>query len=243
LVGKEGQKVLVSDLVGKHVLLYFSAHWCPPCRAFTPKLVEAYNEIKGKVEAFEIIFISSDKDQNAFDEYYATMPWLALPFGDDRKLPLSRKFKVKGIPTLVALGPTGKTVTTEARNLVMQYGAKAFPFTKEQLEKLEAENAEVAKGWPEKVKHGLHEAHELVLSKRTSYVCDGCNEGGEVWSYLCKECDFDLHPKCALEEKKDEKDDAGDDDGEEVDDAVDAVDADEVKEDGVKCDGDVCHRT
>ena len=25
---------------GKNLLLYFSAHWCPPCQAFTPKLVK-----------------------------------------------------------------------------------------------------------------------------------------------------------------------------------------------------------
>merc|ERR550537_841046 len=26
----------------KFVLVYFSAHWCPPCRGFTPVLSEAY---------------------------------------------------------------------------------------------------------------------------------------------------------------------------------------------------------
>src|SRR6476620_6397892 len=25
--------------------LYFSAHWCPPCRKFTPQLVAYYNQI------------------------------------------------------------------------------------------------------------------------------------------------------------------------------------------------------
>ncbi|KAJ8547641.1 hypothetical protein K7X08_011227 [Anisodus acutangulus] len=105
------------------------------------------------------------------------MPWLALPFGDGRKASLSRLFKVQGIPTLVAIGPSGKTVTTEARNLIMCHGAEAFPFTEERMEEIEAEI--MAKGWPEKLKHKLHE-HELLLTKRLAYMCDECNESGET---------------------------------------------------------------
>lgn len=26
----------------KVVCLFFAAHWCPPCRAFTPKLIKFY---------------------------------------------------------------------------------------------------------------------------------------------------------------------------------------------------------
>ena len=68
----------MSDLVGKNVLLYFSAHWCPPCRAFRPKLTEAYDNIKANDDALEVVFISSDRDQASFDELFATMSWLAL---------------------------------------------------------------------------------------------------------------------------------------------------------------------
>ncbi|XWS63667.1 hypothetical protein CRYUN_Cryun06bG0121100 [Craigia yunnanensis] len=139
VIGKDGAKVQVSDLVGKTVLLYFSAHWCPPCRFFTPKLVEVYRKIKAKDEAFEVVFISSDKDQASFEEYYSGMPWLALPFGDARKPLLSRKFKVQGIPMLIAIGPSGKTVTKETRNLIMIHGADAYPFTEERLKEIEAE--------------------------------------------------------------------------------------------------------
>ncbi|KAF5726744.1 nucleoredoxin 1 [Tripterygium wilfordii] len=201
IIGKDGAKVKVADLVGKNILLYFSAHWCPPCRAFLPTLIEAYNKIKEKDAAFEIIFISSDRDQAAFDEYFSEMPWLALPFGDERKATLSRRFKVHGIPMLVAIGPSGKTLTTDARNLIMEHAADAYPFTDERLKEIEKEQKEMVKGWPEKVYHVLHKEHELVLTRRKVYTCDGCGKDGHVWSFNCDECDFDLHPECALEDK------------------------------------------
>ncbi|TKY58651.1 nucleoredoxin 1 [Spatholobus suberectus] len=193
VIGKDGVKILVSELKGKVVLLYFSAHWCPPCRAFLPKLIDAYHKIKAKDNALEVVFISSDKDQAAFDEFFAGMPWLALPFGDSRKKFLSRKFRVSGIPMLVAIGSSGQTVTKEAGDLVSLYGADAYPFTEERIKEIEAEQEETAKGWPEKVTHEKHE-HELVLTRRRVYYCDGCEEEGRVWSYYCGECDFDLHP-------------------------------------------------
>ncbi|KAJ0081132.1 hypothetical protein Patl1_09737 [Pistacia atlantica] len=132
------RKSQVSDLVGKTILLYFLAHRCPPCRAFLPKLTKAYHKIKAKNESFEVIFISSDRDQASFDEFFSGMPCLALPFGDPRKASLSRKFKVYGIPMLVALGPTGPTVTKEARSLISVHGADAYPFTEEHLENIES---------------------------------------------------------------------------------------------------------
>ncbi|XP_057949039.1 probable nucleoredoxin 1 [Malania oleifera] len=223
---KGGSKVPVSELVGKNILLYFSAHWCPPCRAFLPKLVKAYQDIKAKNEAFEVIFISSDHDQSSFDEFFSTMPWLALPFGDVRGPSLQRRFKIGGIPAAIAIGASGRTVTKEARNLLMTYGADAYPFTEERLRYLEEQVEEMAKGWPEKVKHELHAQHELTRVRRMNYGCDGCHEMGNGWSFYCKECDFDLHPKCALKTDKSSQDDHGPGKGKE----------------GLTCDGDVCRR-
>ncbi|XP_054825027.1 probable nucleoredoxin 1 [Prosopis cineraria] len=225
VLGKDGVKIPVSDLVAKTVLLYFSAHWCPPCRAFLPKLVEAYENIKARDNALEVVFISSDRDEASFNDFFAGMPWLALPFGDSRKSFLSRKFKVPGIPMLVAIGPSGRTVTKEARDLVMLYGAEAYPFTEERVKELEAASEEMAKGWPEKVTHKSHD-HELVLTRRRIYYCDGCDEEGHSWSFYCDQCDFDLHPKCALEEEK----------------PGEVTNEEESKEDGWVCDGEVCSK-
>lgn len=35
--------------------IYFSAHWCPPCKKFTPLLIDAYNTLKERGEPFEIM--------------------------------------------------------------------------------------------------------------------------------------------------------------------------------------------
>ena len=72
----------VKALVHKKVIgLYFSAHWCAPCRAFTPRLLQFYQEKKAVAEDdFEIIFVSSDSTSGGFATYSASMPWLSKPF-------------------------------------------------------------------------------------------------------------------------------------------------------------------
>lgn len=103
---------MLAKAVGKHIGLYFSAHWCPPCRGFTPKLAEFYQA--GLKEKMEIVFVSSDKDEKAFKEYFGEMPWLALPYEKrEEKETLSDTFGVQGIPSFVVLNPDGTVLTTE----------------------------------------------------------------------------------------------------------------------------------
>lgn len=103
----------------KQIALYFSAHWCPPCRGFTPKLAETYKAMKAAEKDFEIVFISSDRDRDACKSYHGEQPWLCLPYEDrDRKAALSKKFKVQGIPSLVILDGEGKLVSAKGRSFV-----------------------------------------------------------------------------------------------------------------------------
>ncbi|KAL2468207.1 putative nucleoredoxin 2 [Forsythia ovata] len=103
----------VASLTGKTVGLFFSAQWCLPGVKFTPKLVSIYRKIKQELavkggEDFDIVFVSSDYDQTTFDSYFQTMPWLALPFGDPAIKNLAKYFDIRGIPSLVILGPGRK---------------------------------------------------------------------------------------------------------------------------------------
>jgi len=96
----------------QYTALYFSAHWCPPCRAFTPKLVEWYKEFKAKHENFELVFVSSDESEKAQIEYMkeAAMPWPAAKFSTTSD-PNFRKYAPSGIPYLVLIGEDGKELT------------------------------------------------------------------------------------------------------------------------------------
>lgn len=101
--------------------VYFSAHWCPPCRGFTPVLSQTYKDMKAAGKGFEVVFVSSDRDTAQFNEYYGEMPWLALPFEDrDQKNKLSKKFGVQGIPMLIIVGKDGKVINTDGRSAVMK---------------------------------------------------------------------------------------------------------------------------
>lgn len=122
LKGKDDTVSTAKSLQSAEVVgLYFSAHWCPPCRGFTPELAKQYKKIRDAGKAFEIVFVSSDKDEAAFDSYHAEQPWLALPFANrDAKAKLSKKFKVGGIPTLILLdGNTGELLNKDGRSAVM----------------------------------------------------------------------------------------------------------------------------
>jgi nucleoredoxin len=101
----------------KYTALYFSAHWCPPCRLFTPKLVEWYKGFKATHPNFELVFVSGDRDEAAMKEYIKEtgMPWPAVAF-DKAESEAFQKFSSDGIPYLVLLDENGKPLTAKPGN-------------------------------------------------------------------------------------------------------------------------------
>lgn len=128
LENARGKKVSAAELDGKKIGIYFSASWCPPCRAFTPQLVAAYNQLKAEGKPFEVVLVTHDRDEASMRGYMKShdMPWLAVPFGDKHLDELKRKFGVAGIPTLVVVDSSGKTLSKQARGEIAANGAKAF---------------------------------------------------------------------------------------------------------------------
>eukprot|EP00918_Siedleckia_nematoides_P087746 GHVU01192908.1.p1 GENE.GHVU01192908.1~~GHVU01192908.1.p1 ORF type:complete len:275 (-),score=32.68 GHVU01192908.1:1050-1874(-) len=131
-----------SSITAEFVGIYFSAHWCPPCRNFTPVLAKLYQEVKKQHKNFEIIFVSSDKDEAGFREYFNRMPWMAVPFQDRGKMDaLKRSWNVNHIPCLVLIKWPGQIVTADgvarvqSGNLLQGMPPASPPATVEGFEK------------------------------------------------------------------------------------------------------------
>jgi nucleoredoxin len=91
---------------------YYSASWCPPCRIFTPKLVDFYKQFKAKHPNFELIFVSQDQDEAAMLAYMKTdrMTWPAVRFDDIERVK-ANEYAGEGIPDLVLVDADGKVLS------------------------------------------------------------------------------------------------------------------------------------
>jgi nucleoredoxin len=98
----------------KYIAYYFSAHWCGPCRKFTPQLIEYYNQVAAQHPEFEIVFYSFDKSPSEMESYMreSKMPWPAIDYAKrDEKSELKDAYG-GGIPALVLVESTGKLISS-----------------------------------------------------------------------------------------------------------------------------------
>ena len=104
--------------------------------------MEVYNEVSPKGD-FEVIFVTSDRDDDSFKGYFSKMPWLAIPFSDSETISsLKKLFHVRGIPNLVLLDETGKVVTKSGVETIREYGVEGYPFTSARIQELKDKEEE-----------------------------------------------------------------------------------------------------
>ena len=136
LLSATGEVTPDTALAAPVVAIYFSAHWCPPCRGFTPALAKLYKEWNATTKEIEIIFVSRDKDEPSFAGYFKEMPWLAIPFEEKTVVDqLRTKYKVNSIPCLVVVDKKGEPLELRARDTVDDKEAAALASFKELYEK------------------------------------------------------------------------------------------------------------
>lgn len=125
LIDAKGQSVSADAYQGKLIGLYFSAHWCPPCKVFTPKLVALRD---AHADRFEVLFVSADNGAEEMAGYMqeAHMKWPAVKFDAPARMKIAADLGIESIPTLIVLKPDGQIITREGYDELDRQGADAL---------------------------------------------------------------------------------------------------------------------
>lgn len=154
VISNNGEKVPIHTLEDKVVALYFyeddTSRYYP-----TQELITAYEWLAENNGNFEVVLIYLTDmyntykctNEETFTKTFKTMPWLALPFKDPIHKKLKRLFnytelpdQLENAPRLVIFGPHGEFIEPCGAELLSKFGVSAYPFTRENLVKLETKN-------------------------------------------------------------------------------------------------------
>jgi peroxiredoxin len=104
----DGQKVRLSDLKGKYVLLHFWGSWCGPCRAENPALAAIYEKYRGL--GFEVFSVGIEQNpeawRRAIERDGITWRYHSMESGDFGG-GAAKLYNIKVIPATFLLNPDG----------------------------------------------------------------------------------------------------------------------------------------
>ncbi len=107
LSGLAGDKLHLSSLLGKVVVLDFWATWCAPCRQQHP----LYEQVKAKFQdTGDVVFlaIDADEDHSLVKPFLTQIKWSQKVYFEDG---LQSLLQVSSIPTTIILGKKGDVFT------------------------------------------------------------------------------------------------------------------------------------
>lgn len=120
LLTHEGKKANLAELNGKIIAIYFSASWCPPCRAFSPLLVDLADRLQAEGKPFALVLVGRDQTKQKALDYMKShkMTGYLVPPEADANKSLCTLYRVNGIPYLVIVDSDGNTIDPSARATV-----------------------------------------------------------------------------------------------------------------------------
>jgi thiol-disulfide isomerase/thioredoxin len=107
LSGLDGEKLQLSSLLGKVVVIDFWATWCAPCRAQHPLYEQVMSKFK---DSGDVVFLAldTDEDHNLVKPFLTQVKWNQKVYFEDG---LQLLLQVTSIPTTIILGKDGQVFT------------------------------------------------------------------------------------------------------------------------------------
>lgn len=96
----------LSDLKNKYTLIVFGASWCPACPNELKSIAKFYNN--WTKHGVEVVFVSLDKDKQAFEEFAVDFPFISVCDYKGWESPSANLYHVFATPTMYLLDSNRK---------------------------------------------------------------------------------------------------------------------------------------
>lgn len=106
--GETGNRIRLSDLRGKTVVIDFWASWCGPCRQQAP-IIDGLARQHEAAGDLVVVGVSTSDEQEAAVRF-AQSQNLSYPMVFDEQNKVAAAYSVTGLPTLVVVDKNGKIV-------------------------------------------------------------------------------------------------------------------------------------
>ena len=102
-----GNKVKLSDFVGKPVVLNFWASWCPPCKSEMPHFNKVYNTEKNDVVFMMVDLVDGQRETQEKGQQFIQSQGYTFPVYFDLEYQGIDAYGVSSIPTTVFIDRSG----------------------------------------------------------------------------------------------------------------------------------------
>jgi len=122
----DGERMRLSQLRGRPVLLNFWATWCGPCRVELPDMQELLR--RHEAQGLAIVAMNNGESFKSADRFLRKLNVRLTAFGYDPRQDVARRYAVQGLPTSYFIDAQGiivKVVAGQLTKTLMESGAQA----------------------------------------------------------------------------------------------------------------------